>query len=275
MNSATARILSIVGMHRSGTSLITNWLASCGLYIGDDLIPSHPTNLAGHFEDKSFVRLHRRILAENKVDFLVTRHNSITVNSKYFAQAKELVHKNRKHAQWGWKDPRTALFLEFWKSIQPGLKILAVYRPFTQVVDSLLRREPLRPEIKRGVPNGLRWTLKVKYSFFNVPLLRLFLCVWDHYNNNIISFARKYPHDCLVIRIDDPAPYSRQIIDFMKREWNFSLEHGSLRDIYVPGLLKVDLLKGKRVLLSLLYSKCLDTYRKLEELRRQSLQRLS
>ena len=53
-----SKILIIVGMHRSGTSLITQWLYRCGLSIGNKLAPADIGNVEGYFEDSDFLKLH-------------------------------------------------------------------------------------------------------------------------------------------------------------------------------------------------------------------------
>lgn len=60
------RTLLILGMHRSGTSLITHWLYRCGLEIGDTLFGPGLGKSEGRFEDVDFYNLHLEILRENK-----------------------------------------------------------------------------------------------------------------------------------------------------------------------------------------------------------------
>ncbi len=60
--------LIIAGMHRSGTSLITNWLSRCGLEIGERLAEGNAGNVEGHFEDVEFLKLHEEILNNNSLD---------------------------------------------------------------------------------------------------------------------------------------------------------------------------------------------------------------
>ena len=45
-------------MHRSGTSLISNWLHHCGLQLGEHLLEAGNGNEEGHFEDVEFLRMH-------------------------------------------------------------------------------------------------------------------------------------------------------------------------------------------------------------------------
>ena len=53
--STKNKILVVVGMHRSGTSLTTNWLQKCGLDIGAKLEGKEFSNPDGHFEDIDFL----------------------------------------------------------------------------------------------------------------------------------------------------------------------------------------------------------------------------
>ncbi|HJT73097.1 MAG TPA: hypothetical protein VJ720_03740, partial [Chitinophaga sp.] len=59
------KVLVITGMHRSGTSLITQWLYRCGLHVGDNFMGAGIGNEDGHFEDLDFYNWHRNILNDN------------------------------------------------------------------------------------------------------------------------------------------------------------------------------------------------------------------
>ncbi|HZY35534.1 MAG TPA: hypothetical protein VFE53_02735, partial [Mucilaginibacter sp.] len=58
-------ILIIAGMHRSGTSVVSQWLKSCGLNVGEQLLGADIGNIEGHFEDIDFYRFHEDTLEEN------------------------------------------------------------------------------------------------------------------------------------------------------------------------------------------------------------------
>lgn len=52
MNTCDSRLLALVlGMHRSGTSAMARALPVLGISLGDHLIPAHPCNPKGFFED--------------------------------------------------------------------------------------------------------------------------------------------------------------------------------------------------------------------------------
>ncbi|RPJ03085.1 MAG: hypothetical protein EHM39_00260, partial [Chloroflexi bacterium] len=108
-----SKVLIIAGMHRSGTSLLANWLSRCGLHVGDDLLQLNTDNPAGHCEDVAFLELHKAILADNGLDYLVGDDRLLVVCDEFRARAEEIILSRQSRAQWGWKEPRTVLFLDF------------------------------------------------------------------------------------------------------------------------------------------------------------------
>jgi len=56
------------------------------------------------------------------------------------AKARALIAARSFRPLWGWKDPRTALFLPFWERLLPEARFVFVYRGPWEVIDSLYRR---------------------------------------------------------------------------------------------------------------------------------------
>jgi hypothetical protein len=114
----------ITGMHRSGTSLLTNLLRQCGLYLGDeqDLMPASADNQSGYWENRKFTDLNDQILTR-----LGGAWDLPPVSSEGWAEherfcdlrlkAECLLEEFRPHEPWGWKDPRNSLTLPFWISL--------------------------------------------------------------------------------------------------------------------------------------------------------------
>jgi len=179
----------ITGMHRSGTSLTASILASAGLDIGSHLLGADAANHRGHFEDVDFLLLHQRILSANGVSpdgFMAA--GDPAVPPLMLTQARDFVETRRaKGVAWGWKEPRTVLFLDFWRRLLPEARFVFVFRRPWEVLDSLFRRG--------------------NTEFTDNP--RLALDVWCHYNERVLGFARREPEKCLVVEttqvIADPA----------------------------------------------------------------------
>src|SRR5450631_3600129 len=106
-------VLCITGMHRSGTSLTACWLERCNLPIADGrLLGPGVGNPLGHFEDLDFSDLQDRAIKRAHGSWRATGPQSLSFNTSEVAAAERLVaRRNAAYQLWGWKDPRTVLFL--------------------------------------------------------------------------------------------------------------------------------------------------------------------
>lgn len=229
--------------------------------MGEDLLEKGAGNVKGHFEDKEFLRLHRRILAENNLDYLVYGDQPIDVSQSLRDKANCLVRQRSHLNQWGWKEPRSTLLLDMWKEIIPQLKILLIYRPCGEVVDSLLRRE--------FKINWNRFRVHyLKYSRLNIPLIIKLSSVWARYNMTAINVARKFPEDALIFRLDDVLKYSTKIAELINEIWRLELTPVDIKNVYDSELIKN---RKSTALPGNLLSSCRRVNSELEELRAHSL----
>jgi hypothetical protein len=109
--------------------------------MGSRLMPAGRDNPLGFFENLDFVEFHERWLRLNGCDragWLAPQ--SLDLPEEAYADAMELLHRNDVAEVWGWKDPRTTLFADFWSEIVPNARFIFLYREPAEVVDSLLRR---------------------------------------------------------------------------------------------------------------------------------------
>jgi hypothetical protein len=178
-----SRPLILAGMHRSGTSLTASLLASAGVHMGERLLGAYPGNPLGHFEDLGFFEFHKQALHAVGDDPDGFSARAITVlPSVIAARADELVAERAAAGRlWGWKDPRTTLFLDFWAERVPGARFLLVFRNPAHVADSLFRRGD--------------------ELFARDPFRAL--TVWKAYNELIVDFASRHPDRCLVVDIEE------------------------------------------------------------------------
>ncbi|PHI20696.1 hypothetical protein CEQ90_06500 [Lewinellaceae bacterium SD302] len=188
--------LIIIGMHRSGTSLFAGWLHRCGVRLGEDLLGANYTNPTGHFEDNDFLRLHKAILLDNGLDYKVQDRKEITISPQREDEIKRLVNKKitkNKNELWGWKEPRTSLFLDSYLKFIPSAKVVIIYRPAEEVVASLISRE--RKKIKRRL-NKIAMLKDLALQKLNeTDKVKMYLKVWDEYNSSIIETCEKLTKD--------------------------------------------------------------------------------
>lgn len=144
--SSTAPPVAIVGMHRSGTSMVAKLLHLAGLHLGADadLMPPAAENPEGFYEHLGFVRLNDEVLNAAGAGWDCPPPPDIDWSSgrfeKFRERARDLAQPLQPAPAWGWKDPRTSLTLPFWRSAFGPLRVLVVVRNPLEVVTSLHRR---------------------------------------------------------------------------------------------------------------------------------------
>ena len=203
-----SKVLIITGMHRSGTSLIAEYLSECGLFVGSDLLDLAASNAMsaynGHHEDRDFFELHDQMLKRLHISPFPRYRFRLT--NRFSAREKQLAiaHiKAREHlSRWGWKDPRTALFLTAWHEVIPEAKHLLLVRNPLSVVDSLIRRGTDKQVVRHPVV-GLR--------------------AWRVYNQRMLSFLRDHPSSCLLCDIDDLIAHPQTICALIEKQLDLAL----------------------------------------------------
>jgi glycosyltransferase involved in cell wall biosynthesis len=127
--------------------MVARMLNLCGLYLGpeSDLLPPSPDNPEGFWEHRHFVQVNDEILARlggawDVPPPLPAGWETQADMSALRAEAAALIAQFDGHPVWGWKDPRNALTLAFWKSLLPNLKVVLCLRNPVEVVQSLHKR---------------------------------------------------------------------------------------------------------------------------------------
>jgi len=145
------KLIVVLGMHRSGTSAITRGLRVIGVGLGKSFIPpAEGNNSAGFWEDADLNAFNIEVLKALESDW----HGLSTIKEKdvenlraqgYFTRAVELLRqKTSNEPVYGFKDPRVAKLLPFWKEVfahcQLDVGFLIVVRNPLSVARSLAKR---------------------------------------------------------------------------------------------------------------------------------------
>jgi hypothetical protein len=246
------KVLIIAGMHRSGTSLVTQWLNRCGLHVGDELLGKGIGNDDGHFEDMEFYTFHRRLLkSKNLPDSGFIEDETVCMTSKDRSSALNLIeNKNKNSTEWGWKDPRTSLFLPDYHQLIPEANYLVVYRHFESTVGSLITRTQkvinaqAEKQHQRGFFAKLRHKPIQKKEIDELcqEYAPSFLKVWTHYNQQILDFLSTIPGEkFMVMNYEDLMKEDRQVWAHLRHQWQFNLDYTSFLNIYKPGLISKEI----------------------------------
>jgi len=235
------RTLIIAGMHRSGTSLITHWLNECGLNLGETFLGAGLGNTEGHFEDIEFLKLHEEILNDNNLPSTgLTEANDIEISLYHKEKLKSIIKvKNRLYHQWGWKDPRTCLFLDTYKELIPDARYLIIIRDYKAVVSSLLQRDfkdfekkyLARPYLKRLY--WLKFQRKRRLQEFYNDRAENYLKVWISYNKEILKNVQNLPkHAYVMLNYAMLKSNDASVCSFLNKRWNLSLKYFKFKEVY-------------------------------------------
>lgn len=239
-------VLIITGMHRSGTSLLSQWLYRCGLHIGDRFLGAGIGNTQGHFEDVDFYNYHQQVLSEHDLrkDGLVTAQPPSLSEAQRQSLRLLIREKAASQVQWGWKDPRTCLFLPFYRELLPGARYLVILRDYKSVVSSLIQRLYAESVHKYGQKG---WLPRMIWRFFKQPyrkqrLLRKYsehhLKVWISYNEAILQHLQQLPSSTyLVVDHSFLIRCNRKVFDHLSAEWRFHLEYHNISALYKESLI--------------------------------------
>ncbi len=245
-NQKQQSVLIIAGMHRSGTSLTSSLLQSGGLNIGERLMGEGDGNIKGHFEDWDFVEFHENVLASQGISKEGwTKQKNIPVSEQDLERAK-LILKSKYNNNWGWKDPRTTLFLDFWAKLIPEANFIFVYRSPWEVVDSLYRRGDRLFQLQP----------------------HLALEVWLHYNMIIKEFYDNNLDRCLLFNIETISSNPQLFLEVVARKTGIKLK--SLKEeIYQESLLNRSRDFHSQSIIKEYFPEALAVYAALEERKEQ------
>ncbi|OCR00836.1 glycosyl transferase family 1 [Oscillatoriales cyanobacterium USR001] len=237
-------IFIIAGMHRSGTSLTASLLQKVGVNIGEKLVGPAYGNIKGHFENVDFVEFHKSILRSQGIDDLgCTLEKELVVSDEYLAQAEKIINNSKSNSIWGWKDPRTTLFLNFWLNLLPDANVICIYRSPWEVVDSLYRRA-------------------TDNSLFNSP--EMAVQMWIHYNKKVLEFHQQLPQRCLLAHVDAVGNRAKDFIATINDKFNVALASPP-PDNFEESLLVNEILQTHRPsLISKYFPEALEIYHELE-----------
>lgn len=157
MNTRRSKLVVVLGMHRSGTSVVTRGLQVLGVQLGDNLMPEvRGDNEKGFWEDLEICEFNEALLkklgatwdgieAINEADLC-----SKDFESERIAAINLLKQKINNSDVFGFKDPRTSVLLPFWQSVFRDIDIdvryVLVIRNPLSVADSLYKRDGFEKE---------------------------------------------------------------------------------------------------------------------------------
>jgi len=177
-------LIAIVGMHRSGTSLMAEAINRLGVPLAENLLQANEFNKRGYFEDIKVVEIHDKLLSEMGRPWGTIRHSfalptnwmrhkaAKNAKSKLLTYLRKQVSKQSSANKFAIKDPRLSLFLPLWNEICEELgielKLVVCLRDIESVAESL--------NVRDGAP------------------LDSSRVIWANYNSAIVEATLKLEH---------------------------------------------------------------------------------
>ena len=214
----------IIGMHCSGTSLVTHMLEKMGLFVGGKkdwhnealffqnlnrwLLRQcggswdHPEPIKALLSDQEI-----RSLATGYLDHMLKSPKVISyLGISQYVKYKKPINLN---IPWGWKDPRNTFTLPLWLDIFPQAKIIHIHRHGVDVAKTLQkRREKLLQDAKRKYSRfkSLYWLRPKKGGFtdsIHVGSLKSGLALWKAYLNEARSHVSSLNKQAVEVKFED------------------------------------------------------------------------
>lgn len=161
----------ILGMHRSGTSVLARSLSSLGLFLGARVQRNEEAVLFRRYNDHLFTLAGARWdhpgpariwEAEDGPGAGVERRLADAIASyqcaSYLGARRYLKYRGLETISepWGWKDPRNTFLVDLWLRIFPGARVIHLIRHGVDVAASLRRRHQRYLDVYRdGSIRGL------------------------------------------------------------------------------------------------------------------------
>jgi hypothetical protein len=189
----------LIGMHRSGTSLLSQLLGMCSVHMGCDL--------DGNVESVHMRRLNKHAFRVVNADWntpdpviaALQAPDFLAAESAYFRQhlLKGLggvlywgaarwieLQRGADVPAWGWKDPRTSITLPAWLELFPKARVVHIIRNGIDVAISLHRRH---------IAKTKRWRLHPDYRDARGYDFRFCFALWEMYQAHLLTYREKVP----------------------------------------------------------------------------------
>lgn len=195
--------LIVTGMHRSGTSATARLLQHAGLDVGGRLLGPGLDNPTGYYEDLDFCALNLALVSAGVGDD--PRYQPDWAHAERLVPARLerlrgpaqalVAERAARGTPWGFKDPRTAVLLDFYESLAPDARYLFVYREPWDVLASLLRTQ-LRPLQGRAC---------------------VAVRTWITYNTRLLDFRERHPERTTLVHVDAVATDPTAVLELVAR----------------------------------------------------------
>lgn len=233
----------VMGMHRSGTSLISGILHKSGIVMGQNKNFNPPPSIEnpkGYFENYEFRKLNDAILKTSKYSVLEWNPKFRDIEKTWSKRSLKgklygelttgrsiiklkmkmlLLNNSKRYKKWGWKDPRQMLTAEQWFKVfrKVGLldnvKIVYIYRNPISVSLSMMKIEHIET-ISHGI------------------------ALWYLYNKTALNSLEKYSISKYFLSIESLKNADNFAIDGLSEFLGIDGIKETYKEFYSPNLIR-------------------------------------
>lgn len=120
----------VLGMHKSGTTLVAETLHHSGIDMMDAVDDSRGYDDGNKWERESTKQLNHEMLGSaGAYSLQVSARHGLTASANLVERMRQVVADiGGRHRDWGFKDPRTCLTYDAWAPVLPEHRLIVVYR---------------------------------------------------------------------------------------------------------------------------------------------------
>lgn len=169
-------VFVILGMHKSGTTLIAEILHKSGIEMVENWENSKDYDKGEKYERKATNLLNKEILNCQNLNSISNKINKVeAIDEKEKETMQSIIQScESKGLNWGFKDPRTCLTYTIWEKYLPKHKLIIVFRHPEQVIKHYTSKVKIKNKWKT-----FKAALKT-YKIYNEILLDIV----EHYDKN-------------------------------------------------------------------------------------------
>lgn len=245
----------ILGMHRSGTSLVSRCLEELGLFSGVAQDANHESlffldlnnwmmrSCNAFWDNPSNFELMTPLVEKELLRVIDAQMRQIFRRKKFLGWSKAFKYKNIRDLDipWGWKDPRNTFTIDIWRKIFPQCRMLHIYRNPVDVANSLRQRElkekertesgAQRTAVNRMKEYFVRGTVRYQHSV-RAKHLRESIRLWESYVRKAFSLdADSLLHIRYEDFIDAPLVQLKEIMAFIDLDFDESTARKAVKRI--------------------------------------------
>ncbi|RMF01499.1 MAG: hypothetical protein D6768_10500 [Chloroflexi bacterium] len=128
-------IYVVLGMHKSGTTLVSQILHHSGINMGESISADVNYDQGNKYERQATLQLNQEILSGTGVNSIdLTAPTGLQLSNNQRRQMMTIIGQlDKKYSDWGFKDPRTCLTYPLWASELPEHRLIVVYRSLDEL----------------------------------------------------------------------------------------------------------------------------------------------